>query len=76
MSEQRLLDSNLKYPWQKVVLDAVMELMPERLPDKIYLAEGAISARLVQTPTDSAEQLALRDASFALKILQRVILQA
>jgi hypothetical protein len=74
MSEQTASLPKLKYPWQQVVLDAVTELEARRLPDKITAAEKVISARQVHRPTDLNEQLALRDASFALKILQNVIL--
>jgi hypothetical protein len=39
------------------------------VPDKIEAAEGAISTRLSEKPTDAEEILALRDALFALEIV-------
>jgi hypothetical protein len=61
------LNPNLKYPWQQTVLDALIEYPPVRY--KINAAEGAISGRLCQRPTDEQEVLALRDALFALQIV-------
>jgi hypothetical protein len=66
MSERTRLAPNLKYPWQRAVLDALREFKPERLVDKITVAERAVSERLVQEPADPDEQLALRGAVIAL----------
>jgi hypothetical protein len=66
MREARL-DPNLKYVWQQAVLDALIEYPPVRY--KINAAEGAISGRLCQRPTDEQELLALGDALFALQIV-------
>ena len=76
MLERTALNPKLKYPWQQPVLDAVMEFEPERLSEKITAAEKGISARVAQRPTDPGEERALRDASFALGILQHVILES
>jgi hypothetical protein len=61
----------LKYPWQKEVLEALVELHAELLPLKISGAERAISARLGDgtTPPDLDEQLAIRDALQSLGVL-------
>jgi hypothetical protein len=65
-----MTDSNLKYPWQQPVLDALMELRQEYLPAKVNTAERAISARLCQPDAaDIEERLALRDALQSLRVL-------
>jgi hypothetical protein len=61
------INPNLKYPWQQAVLDALIEYPPLR--HKISAAEGAISGRVFQRPTDPQELLALEDALFALQIV-------
>jgi hypothetical protein len=61
------LDPKLKYHWQRPVVDALIEYPLVR--DRIIAAERAISWRLLQSPTDLHELLALRDASFALQIV-------
>ena len=43
MLEQTRLATNLKYPWQEAVLDALKEDEPERWPGKIADAERAVS---------------------------------
>jgi hypothetical protein len=60
-------ETNLTYPWQQTVLEALIEYPPVR--DKINAAEGAISARLCQKPSDGEETVALRDALVALQIV-------
>jgi hypothetical protein len=60
----------LKYSWQHAVLDALIELRPERLQLKISAAERAIAARLRDpNPPDLNEQLALQDAARSLHVL-------
>ena len=61
-------NSNLKYPWQQAVLEALTDYRGEPY-DKVMAAERAISGRLRQQPTDLEELLALRDASCALQIV-------
>lgn len=64
----------LKYPWQKLYEEAALELDPEKLADRIRLAEEAISARLRELgDLDGAasERQALQDAQSGLRVLQR-----
>jgi hypothetical protein len=61
------IDPHLRYPWQQTVLEALVEYPPLR--NKIEAAEGAISSRLCEKPTEAQELLALRDAVFALRIV-------
>jgi hypothetical protein len=63
------MDTTLKYSWQQAVVDAFMELRPERLPEKIEIAERTLTERLSnpQQP-DLGEQSALRDALHALRV--------
>jgi hypothetical protein len=46
------MDTTLKYPWQQAVLDAFAELHPERLPEKIQVAEKTLAERLTD-PTEA-----------------------
>ena len=60
----------VKYPWQRLVLDAFLEFRPEALPLKINTAERAIAARLCEpNPPDVEESTALRDALRSLRVL-------
>ena len=63
------MDATLRYAWQQAVVDAFMELRPERLPEKIEIAERTLAERLTdpQQP-DLSEQSALRDALQALRV--------
>jgi len=64
------MDTTLKYPWQQAVVDAFMELRPERLPEKIEIAVRTLTERLSdpqQQQPDLDEQSALRDALHALR---------
>ena len=55
-----------KYPWQKLVLDALSEPLSER----IEIAEAAIAARLKTQPQPGVdEELALRNALNTLRVL-------
>lgn len=65
------LDPKLKYSWQHAVLDAFIEFNPERIHDKFRTAQKAVSARLLENPTDSDEVIALQDALAALRTLFR-----
>ena len=57
------MDTTLKYPWQQTVVDAFMELRPERIPEKIKVAERAIFERLDSLQqVDIDERASLRDA--------------
>jgi hypothetical protein len=66
MLERTRLTTNLKYPWQEAVLDALKEDKPERWPGKIAEVERAVSARLIEEVADPDERLALRGAVIAL----------
>ena len=60
----------LKYPWQRAMLETYTELRPEQLMRKINAAHRAISARLCHlTPTDLEEQAAIRAALRSLRVL-------
>jgi len=53
--------SNLKYPWQHPVLEAILEHDPDLALGKINVAERAISSRLCsRDPLDVQEHIALR----------------
>jgi hypothetical protein len=64
---------DLKYPWQKCVVEAFTEPHPENLPGKINMAERAISTRLLDpTPCGLDERLALGESLLALRQLLRI----
>jgi hypothetical protein len=58
--------NELRYPkWQNPCVDAVMELDPSKLLERVNFAETAIYVRLreLETSSDGAEErMALRDA--------------
>lgn len=61
---------DLKYPWQRCVVEALAEYHPENLPGRINIAERAISSRLIDpTPCDLDERLALGQSLLALRRL-------
>jgi hypothetical protein len=60
---------NLKYSWQQVVFDALIEFHPENMWKKLTAAETAISERLLQRNLEFEEVLALRDSLSALKVV-------
>ena len=70
MLKQTRLATNLKYPWQQAVLDALEEDEPKRRPGKIADAERAVSARLIEEVANPDERLALRGAVIALECLR------
>ena len=65
---EALLDAALEYPWQQILLGALIERRPNYLPAKINAAELAIAARFSE-PTDLNEQMALEDALQNLRLL-------
>jgi len=69
-----MLDKHMKYPnWQKPYLAALMEVNPQKLSEKIAIAEAAISQRARELTTndwDIDEHLAVRDAAFNLHVLK------
>lgn len=61
---------DLRYPWQQLVLDAFREPHPENVPQRINVAERAISQRLVDpNPFELAERLAIGEALLSLRRL-------
>jgi len=65
--------SELRYPWQELLREAVLEFGAE-LPEKVQRAENAIRARLQALESEShdfREQQALLDALATLEILKR-----
>jgi signal transduction histidine kinase len=62
------LNSNLKYSWQQVVFDALIEFHPEHMWKKLAAAETAISKRLLQRNLDRDEVLGLQDSLSAVKV--------
>ena len=69
-----MLDKHMKYPnWQKPYLAALMEVNPQKLSEKIAIAEAAIPQRARELTTndwDIDEHLAVRDAAFNLHVLK------
>ena len=65
----------LKYPsWQKPYLDAMLEINPDRLKDRVASAETAIQLRLrelADSPDAQAERQSLADARNGLLVLKR-----
>ena len=65
----------LKYPaWQKAYHEALLELDPQRLSERIHAAETLIASRLGELrigPKNPEEQQALLDARSALLVIQR-----
>lgn len=63
------MDTTLKYAWQQAVVDAFMELRPDRLPERIEIAERTLTERMSDPrQPDLSEQSALRDARHALRV--------
>jgi hypothetical protein len=61
--------------WRKLCQEALSELDPQNLPEKIARAEMAIDLRLKElkaSPKNQAEQQALRDALESLNALKRL----
>jgi hypothetical protein len=64
------MDTALKYPWQQTVVDAFLELKPERLSEKVGIAERTITERLQdQQKPDEREREALDDALHLLHVI-------
>jgi hypothetical protein len=63
---------NLRYPWQSLVLDALLESHPENVPGKINIAERGLSVRLLDSePLGIDERIAIGEALLALRRLIR-----
>ena len=69
-----MFDEQMNYPkWQKPYLAALVEVNPQKLSEKIAIAEAAISQRgreLTTNDWDIDEHLAVRDAAFNLHVLK------
>jgi hypothetical protein len=66
------LGFELKYSWQELVVQAFLEPHAENVPQKIAVAEHAISRRLLDpAPFEAEERLALGEALLALRKLLR-----
>ena len=63
------LDPSLKYSWQQVVFDALIECHPEHTETKLTAAKKVISERLVQRNLDHQETLVLLDSLLALNVV-------
>jgi len=72
--------SQPRYPeWEESYRDAVLELDPKKLTQRIATAEAALSARLPLIEDEScnmAERIAIGNALSALKVLKPVNAQA
>lgn len=70
----------LQYPtWQKPLLQAVLEIKPDSLVEKVQIAERAISQRLKEledNPGSKEERLALHKAVSTLRDLKSVLIQS
>ena len=66
---------DLKYSsWQKPYLDAMLEMDPDRLKDRVASAEAAIQLRLrelADSPDSQAERQCLADARNGLLVLKK-----
>jgi hypothetical protein len=75
--ENLSLDGN-NLEWKKMFQEALVEVNPEKLKEKIAESETAIFQRLqaLQPASDNVEELrALQDASNALLVLKREVLK-
>src|ERR1700747_3618337 len=66
--QEATMETLVKYNWQEAVLDALMELRPEHLQEKLEIADRRIAARWLGQP-DVGERSALRDAFHLLRVL-------
>ena len=65
----------LRFPqWQEPLLNAVVETNHESLRRKIAVAKQAIHERMSESePVPEAEQVALQDALYTLRVLSEVL---
>lgn len=67
-----------RFEWQKPVREALLELDPERLKQKVANAEAAIFERLQVLSRDNGtaeERQALQDATNSLRVVKREVLK-
>ncbi len=75
---ENLSSDHSEFEWKKLVHEALVEVNPEKLKEKVSEAEAAIFQRLqalASTPDSSAELHALQDASNTLLVLKREVLK-
>lgn len=64
------MDTTLEYKWQQTLMDAFLELKPERLPERVGIAERTITERLHdQLQPEERERAALVDALHILHVM-------
>jgi hypothetical protein len=80
--EDEMTDQNsqdLEYPtWQKICQEALVELDPDKLKERVAAAEAAVfmrSQELAHNPDARAERQALRDVTSSLRFLKRDVLK-
>lgn len=62
----------IRYGWERLYRDAILELDPTRLARRIDQAEAAILLRLEELGIrDTAEELAIKSCLFALRAIRR-----
>ena len=68
------MNDELKYPWQTPVLEALVELDPIQLPQKIAVAEATIAERRSELSgvANQVKRIALDDAQHTLMTLKGV----
>jgi hypothetical protein len=70
---------DLEYPaWQKICQEALVELDPNKLKERVAAAEAAVfmrSQELAPSSDAQAERQALRDATRSLRFLKRDVLK-
>jgi hypothetical protein len=68
------MNSDLQYPWQSPVFEALVERDPSQVSQKIAVAEAAIAERLCEfeCATDRRERMALDGAQRSLTALNVV----
>jgi hypothetical protein len=78
-SERQTSGPGLKFPkWQKLCQEALVELDPEKLKERVLIAEAAVYMRLqklAQSPDGHEERQALIDVTSSLRYLKRDVLK-
>jgi hypothetical protein len=72
------LENEDRFEWQTPVREALLELDPERLEQKVANAEAAIFERLQVLSGDNGtaeERQALQDATNSLRVVKREVLK-
>jgi hypothetical protein len=78
-SERHHPDPGLKFPkWQKLCQEALIELDPDKLKERVLIAEAGVYVRmqeLAQSPDGQEERQALIDVTSSLRYLKRDVLK-